>query len=108
MALSKDKNTWDANLCNSELDAKALMIRCTCNAFKSDQTALFTDTSRPLDPTPIVFPQIKQTKEQGVDQQANLKIKTKSYVWLWSSCLLSFVLLVAAGIAFRLDLSDSS
>jgi hypothetical protein len=38
---------------------------------------------------------IKQTKKSG------------SYVWLSTSILLSFFLLVAAGIAFRIDLNDN-
>jgi len=108
MAFSKDKNVWDANLCNSELEAEKLQMKCTCNAFKSDLTSLFTDTSRLYDATPIMFPEIKPIVKMNAEVQPNLQVKNKSNVWLWSSTLLSVILLVAAGIAFRLDLSDNA
>ena len=108
MAFSKDTNAWDSNLCNSELEVKSLQMKCTCNAFKSDLSALFTDSSRPLDLTPIVFPEVKQVTKQSIEVQPSMQAKSKSYIWLWSSSLLSFVLLVAAGIAFRLDISDNA
>ena len=55
-----------------------------------------------------MFPEIKPIVKMNAEVQPNLQVKNKSNVWLWSSTLLSVILLVAAGIAFRLDLSDNA
>ena len=67
MAYSKISNTWDAGLCNTEIEVSDRKLKCTCNAFKSDLSGVFTDSTRVLDPTVLVFPEIKQTNELTTD-----------------------------------------
>lgn len=79
-------------------------MKCTCNAFKSDLTGLFTDFRRPLSTEVIEFPEIEVLSESNSGKSAHLY--TKSYVWLISTSGLAVVLLVSIGIAFKLDAKD--
>jgi len=63
MAFSKISNTWDADLCNTEIEVNDRQLKCSCNAFKSELTAVFTDPVRVFDTNIIQFPQLKTTVE---------------------------------------------
>jgi hypothetical protein len=58
MAQSKASNTWEADLCKSELDVQSVVMKCSCNGYKSNFAGLFTDSLRTLDVAKIPFPVI--------------------------------------------------
>jgi hypothetical protein len=79
-------------------------MKCICNAFKSDSTGLFTDFTRPLNQTSIAFPAIKQSTRDS--NTVNVKMKTRSHIWLITMCVCSGLLLICSAVAFRLDIRD--
>lgn len=108
MAESKSSNSWDASVCKSELEPASLLMKCTCNAYKSNYAALFTDTSRVLDLSVLQFPVVTAaglSAEEFASQQTGFK-KNESFAWLITTTVLSLVLLAATGCASKLDRQD--
>ena len=67
MAFSEASNSWDSELCITELQVKTISLKCVCNAFESKRVGLFTDSTRVPGPA-IEFPEIE--REQVVVYQA--------------------------------------
>ena len=58
MGFSKSEQRWSSQLCRSELHIDDVAMKCTCNAFDSDQIGVFSDFTRELGET-VVFPEIE-------------------------------------------------
>ena len=68
---------------------------------------MFTDSNRQLDLTAIEFPKKEVLKLSTVEApEVKTSVIAKSNVWLISSIIFAFSLLVGAGIAFRIDMND--
>ena len=63
MGFSKTDSKWRSDLCQSELKVEEVTIKCTCNAFDSNQIGVFNDYTR-AEGLPVSFPAIEIEEQQ--------------------------------------------
>ena len=63
MGYSKSDATWRSDLCMSELKVEEVTMKCTCNAFDSNQIGVFNDFTR-AEGAPVTFPAIEIEEQQ--------------------------------------------
>lgn len=103
-------------------------MKCTCNAFSSDQVGIFTDFTRELG-EPVVFPEPKKKSKEELTEDisysalrdmvkpsiaqaqtsviANDAATGSSFVWMGQALAFSVLTVTGAFIAHRMDQKDS-
>ena len=128
MGYSKTDGMWRTDLCQSQLKVEEVTMKCTCNAFDSNQIGVFNDYTRD-EGLPVAFPAI-EIKEQQLTVvptimdpalAPNSASKTgkstelsdgglngTNYVWMGQTFLLSILCLAGSFVTKRMDRKDEA